>query len=57
MECYYLLDILINNVFESFRSAFCLGGGVYGKFFWSVSVGMNFNVKVIIIVRFFIYKK
>jgi hypothetical protein len=52
-----LSDTLINNVFESFRSALCLGGGVHGKFSWSVSVGMNSNAKVTTTARPFTHKK
>lgn len=57
VECHHLSDTLINNVFESFKSALCLGGGVHGKFSWSVSVEMNSNAKVTTTARPFFSKR
>lgn len=53
VPCSHLSDGVINNAFESFKSALFLGGGVHGKFPWSVSVEMNSNAKVTTILRFF----
>lgn len=53
VPCSHLSDGVINNAFESFESALLLGGGVHGKFPWSVSVEMNPNAKVTTILRFF----
>lgn len=53
VQCHHLSDTVINNVFESFKSARFLGGGVHGKFPWSVSVEMNSNAKVTTIARLF----